>query len=57
MNKAKTLEIEKLTREKKVSYSTVSNTYHIWLISKATDKVLLEKQEEIERLTKEKKAE
>ena len=29
-----------------MSYSTVSNTYHIWLCSIATDKVLVEKQEE-----------
>ena len=33
-----------------MSYSTVSSTYHIWLCSVATDKVLLEKQEEIEIL-------
>ena len=33
-----------------MSYSTVSSTYHIWLCSIATDKVLVEKQEEIEAL-------
>ena len=33
-----------------MSYSTVSSTYHIWLCSIATDKVLVEKQEEIEML-------
>ena len=33
-----------------MSYSTVSNTYHIWLCSIATDKVLVDKQEEIELL-------
>ena len=33
-----------------MSYSTVSSTYHIWLCSIATDKVLVEKQEEIEIL-------
>ena len=32
-------------------------TYHIWLCSKATDKVLVEKQEEIEKLTREKEGE
>ena len=47
MCKAKTLEIEKLAR---VSYSIVTNTYHIWLYSIATDKVLVDKQEEIEAL-------
>ena len=31
-------------------YSTVSSTYHIWLCSIATDKVLVEKQEDIEAL-------
>ena len=35
-----------------MSYSTVSNTYHIWLCSIATDKVLVEKQEEIGILQK-----
>ena len=51
MNKAKTLDIEKLTRHKESKlYSTVSSTYHIWLCSIATDKVLVEKQEEIEIL-------
>ena len=36
---------------KKVSYSAVSSTYyHIWLCSIATDKVLVEKDEEIEIL-------
>ena len=29
-----------------MSYNTVSSTYHIWLCSIATDKVLVEKQEE-----------
>ena len=33
-----------------MSYNTVSITYHIWLCSIATDKVLVEKQEEIEIL-------
>ena len=33
-----------------MSYSTDSSTYHIWLCSIATDKVLVEKQEEIEIL-------
>ena len=33
-----------------MSYSTVSSTYHIWLCSIATDKVLVEKHEEIEIL-------
>ena len=33
-----------------MSYNTVSSTYHIWLCSIATDKVLVEKQEEIEIL-------
>ena len=33
-----------------MSYSTVSSTYHIWLCSIATNKVLVEKQEEIEAL-------
>ena len=33
-----------------MSYSTVSSTYHIWLCSIATDKVLVEKQKEIEIL-------
>ena len=33
-----------------MSYSTVSSTYHIWLCSIATDKVLVDKQEEIEIL-------
>ena len=33
-----------------MSYSTVSSTYHIWLCSIATNKVLVEKQEEIEGL-------
>ena len=33
-----------------MSYSTVSTTYHIWLCSIATDKVLVDKQEEIEIL-------
>ena len=33
-----------------MNYSTVSSTYHIWLCSIATDKVLVEKQEEIEIL-------
>ena len=30
-----------------MSYNTVGSTYHIWLCSIATDKVLVEKQEEI----------
>ena len=33
-----------------MSYSIASSTYHIWLCSIATDKVLIEKQEEIEML-------
>ena len=33
-----------------MSYSIVSSKYHIWLCSIATDKVLVEKQEEIEML-------
>ena len=33
-----------------MSYNTVSSTYYIWLCSIATDKVLVEKQEEIEIL-------
>ena len=33
-----------------MSYSTVSSTYHIWICSIATDKVLVEKQEQIEIL-------
>ena len=33
-----------------MSYNTVSSTYHIWLWSIATDKVLVKKQEEIEIL-------
>ena len=33
-----------------MSCNTVSSTYHIWLCSVATDKVLVEKQEEIEAL-------
>ena len=33
-----------------MSYNTVSSTYHIWLCSIATDKVLVEKQEENEIL-------
>ena len=33
-----------------MSYSTVSSIYHIWLCSIATNKVLVEKQEEIEAL-------
>ena len=36
--------------KKNVSYNTVSSTYHIWLCSIATDKVLVEKQEENEIL-------
>ena len=33
-----------------MSYNTVNSTYHIWLCSIATDKVLVEKQEENEIL-------
>ena len=33
-----------------MSYSTDSSPYHIWLCSIATNKVLVEKQEEIEAL-------
>ena len=33
-----------------MSYNTFSNTYHIWLCSIVTDKVLVKKQEEIEIL-------
>ena len=33
-----------------MSYSTVSSTYHIWLCSIVTDKVLVDNQEEIEIL-------
>ena len=33
-----------------MSYNTVSSTYYIWLCSIATDKVLVEKQEEIKML-------
>ena len=33
-----------------MSYNTVSSTYHIWLCSIVTDKVLVEKQAEIEIL-------
>ena len=39
-----------------MSYSTVSSIYHIWLCSIATNKVLVEKQEEIEALQMEKKS-
>ena len=39
---------EKLTREKKVDYSTVSSTYYIWLC-------FIEKQNEIDKLTRETK--
>ena len=51
MSKAKTLETEKLARYKegKLQYCQYS-TYHIWLCSIATDKVLVERQEEIEIL-------
>ena len=52
MSKAKTLEIEQLSRGKLCG--TVNSTYHIWLYFIATDKVLVEKQEEIEKLTREK---
>ena len=38
-----------------MSYNTVSSTYHIWLCSIATDKDLVENQEEIKKLTREKK--
>ena len=41
-------------RERKWVYNTVSSAYHIWLCSIATDKVLVEKQEEIKKLTREK---
>ena len=51
MNKAKTSKIETLTR---LSYNAVNSTYHIWLCSIATDKILAEKQEEVEKLTREK---
>ena len=33
-----------------MSYNTDSSTYHIWLCSIATNKVLVEKQEKIEAL-------
>ena len=33
-----------------MSYSTVNSKLHIWLYSIATDKVLVDKQEEIEAL-------
>ena len=33
-----------------MSYNTVGSAYHIWLCSIVTDKVLVEKQEEIEAL-------
>ena len=33
-----------------MSYSTVNSTYHIWLYSIATDKVLVDKQEQIKGL-------
>ena len=33
-----------------MSYSTVSSAYNIWLCSIATDKLLVEKQKEIEML-------
>ena len=33
-----------------MSYNIVSSTYHIWICSIATDKVLVDKQEEIEIL-------
>ena len=54
MSKAKTSKIETLTR---LSYNAVNSTYHIWLHSIATDKVLAEKQEQVEKLTKEKEGE
>ena len=38
-------------------YSTVSSPYHIWLCSIATDRLLLEKQKEIEKLIREKEGE
>ena len=51
MSKAKTSEIEKLTRHKEGTLKyPVSSTYHIWLCSIVTDKVLVEKQGEIEIL-------
>ena len=37
-----------------MSSSSVSSTYHIWLCSIATNKVLVEKQEKINKLTREK---
>ena len=37
-----------------MSYITVSIIYHIWLCSIVTNKVLIEKQKEIEKLTREK---
>ena len=42
-------EIKKLTREKKVDYSTVNSTYYIWLC-------FIEKQNEIDKLTREKQS-
>ena len=57
MCKARTLDLEKLTRHKKGKLTINSSTYHIWLCSIATDKVLVEKQEEIERLAREKESE
>ena len=50
MSKAKTLEIEELTRHKEGELNIDSSTYHIWLCSIATNKVLVEKQEKIEAL-------
>ena len=37
-----------------MSSGTVNSAYHIWLCSIATDKFLVEKQEEIDKLIKEK---
>ena len=40
-----------------MSYSTVSSTYNIWLCFIATDEILAEKQEEMEKLTRDKEGE
>ena len=50
MSKTKTLEIEKLTRHKEVSYIVLLVVHTICYFGIATDKVLVEKQEEIEIL-------
>ena len=51
ISKTKPLELVKLNRENG-EYGTVNSTYHISVCSIATDKVLAEKQEEIETFTR-----